>query len=181
MKILKPYCTTSRHTQWDPRVSFLKSLKCRRSSSDKLFFRTDGRTERGNNNIPELSLESAGIKITSVRFRSGLFWPTFVSKFKRVLLQSEESIPMYAWLYELPQLVWTYLCINVIIVMAFFSLKINWQWSPVFVFRRTLFIWSLNIMWRIFICYQSCIIFQLWKVICNVNDRFSVHVNIYMR
>ena len=27
------------------------------------FGRTDGRTERGNNNIPELSLESAGIKI----------------------------------------------------------------------------------------------------------------------
>ena len=25
------------------------------------FGRTDGRTERGNNNIPELSLESAGI------------------------------------------------------------------------------------------------------------------------
>ena len=61
MKILKPYCAFSRHTHWDPRVSFLKFLKCRRTSSDKLFFRTDGRTERGNNNMPELSLKSAGI------------------------------------------------------------------------------------------------------------------------
>ena len=32
-KILKPYCASTRHTQWDHRVSFLKSLKCRRSSS----------------------------------------------------------------------------------------------------------------------------------------------------
>ena len=62
MKILKPFWASTRHAQWDPRVSFLKSLKCRRSS-DKLFFLTDGRTERGNNNIPELSLESAGIII----------------------------------------------------------------------------------------------------------------------
>ena len=29
------------------------------------FGRTDGRTERGNNNIPELSLESAGINMNS--------------------------------------------------------------------------------------------------------------------
>ena len=29
--------------------------------TDFSFGRTDGRTERGNNNIPELSLESAGI------------------------------------------------------------------------------------------------------------------------
>ena len=61
MKNLKPYCAYTRHTKRDPRVSFLKSLKCRRNSSDKLFFRTYGRTERGNNNIPELSLEIAGI------------------------------------------------------------------------------------------------------------------------
>ena len=65
IKILKPYCASTSNTQWDTRVSFLKSLKCRRSSSDtcRLFFRAadGGRTERGNNNIPELSLECAGI------------------------------------------------------------------------------------------------------------------------
>ena len=67
MKILKLYCASPRHTQWDPRVSFLKSLKCSRSSSDKLFFLSDGRTERGNNNIPDLSLESAGIIIRNTQ------------------------------------------------------------------------------------------------------------------
>ena len=60
MKISKPFCASTRHAQCDHRVPFLKSLKCRRSSSDKLFFWTDGRTDRGNN-IPELSVETEGI------------------------------------------------------------------------------------------------------------------------
>ena len=34
------------------------------------FGRTDGRTERGNNNIPELSLESAGIIIPKMGKRA---------------------------------------------------------------------------------------------------------------
>ena len=46
MKIPKPYCICTRLTLKYPRVSFLKSLKCRWSSSDKLFFRKDGRTDR---------------------------------------------------------------------------------------------------------------------------------------
>lgn len=32
--------------------------------------RTDGQTEQGNNNLPELSLESAGIIICDVTFSS---------------------------------------------------------------------------------------------------------------
>ena len=67
MKMIKPYCTSTRHARWDSRVSFLKSLKCRRSSSNKLFFRTDGRTERGKNNSAEISLESAGIRIKVIK------------------------------------------------------------------------------------------------------------------
>ena len=35
--------------------------KCRRSSSHKNVWRTDRRTDGGNDNIPELSFESAGI------------------------------------------------------------------------------------------------------------------------
>ena len=83
MKILKPYCTFTRHTQLDSRVSFIKSLKCRRSSSDKLFFRTggrtDGRTERGNNNMPEPSLEIAGI-ISERRVDSNLYIKEYIKQ-----------------------------------------------------------------------------------------------------
>ena len=45
IKNLKPYCASTRHDQSDPRISFGYDLRCRRSSSDKLFFRTDGRTD----------------------------------------------------------------------------------------------------------------------------------------
>ena len=34
MKILKPYCTSTRHTKSYPRVSFVYSMKYRQSSSD---------------------------------------------------------------------------------------------------------------------------------------------------
>ena len=37
MKISKPYCTSTRHTQSYPRVSFVYSMKCRQSSNDKNF------------------------------------------------------------------------------------------------------------------------------------------------
>ena len=63
MKILKPSCASAWHAQLDPRILFDYDLRCRRSSSDKRWFgRTDGQTDRGNNNIPKLSLESADIK-----------------------------------------------------------------------------------------------------------------------
>ena len=81
MKIQKPYCTSTGHGQSSPTISLLFFLKCWWSLSEKttldnvifrpLFdprgqnenFKTllHGRTELGNNNIPELSLESAGI------------------------------------------------------------------------------------------------------------------------
>ena len=76
-KILKPYCTSAKHTQSDPIIQFGCDFRCRRSSSDKKFFgRTYGRTDRGNNNIPELSSESAGIKIYNSR-TSGHLNPTW--------------------------------------------------------------------------------------------------------
>ena len=62
MKIPKPYCSSARHVPLYPRILFGYDLRCRRSLNDKKFlWRTKWRTDRGNNNIPELSLESAGI------------------------------------------------------------------------------------------------------------------------
>ena len=40
MKIPKPFCTSSRHFQSYPRVSFVYSIKCRQSSSDNNFTKT---------------------------------------------------------------------------------------------------------------------------------------------
>ena len=58
VKILKPYCASARHAQSDPRIRIGNSLRCRKSSSDQKFL---GRTDRGNNNIQEISVENPGI------------------------------------------------------------------------------------------------------------------------
>ena len=58
MRICKTYPIRSYYT-----IGY--DFRCRQCSSDKKFFRqTYRRTDRGNNNMPELSSESAGIKIT---------------------------------------------------------------------------------------------------------------------
>ena len=59
MKMPIPHCASTKHAQSDRGISFGYDLRCRRSSSDKIFFgRTDGQS---NNNKPELSFESAGV------------------------------------------------------------------------------------------------------------------------
>ena len=70
MKILKPYWASTRHSQWDARM-----LEYHFSNPQNVngvpvtnfsFFRTDGRTERGNNNIPELFFRKCGYNETSL-------------------------------------------------------------------------------------------------------------------
>ena len=92
MKVLKPYCASAKHTQSDPIIQFGCDFRCRRSSSDKKFFGwTYGRTDRGNNNIPELSSESAGIKIYYSR-TSGHLNPTWDKA-----SVGEENASLFKW------------------------------------------------------------------------------------
>ena len=71
MTIPKPYCASTRHAESDPKILFGYDLKCRWSLSDKKILPTDGRTDRDDSNIPQLSSESVGITKASCQSING--------------------------------------------------------------------------------------------------------------